>query len=51
MNFESLIQNLVGIWKCTFKQSYRELNSKQLLFWGQVLKMSFSSSNFEFGVV
>jgi hypothetical protein len=51
MNFESLIQNLVGILKCTFKQSCRESNSKQLLFWGQVLKMPFSTSKFEFGAV
>jgi hypothetical protein len=51
MNFESLFQNLVGILKCTFKQSCRESNSKQLLFCGQDLKMPFSSSNLNLGAV
>jgi hypothetical protein len=48
MNFEYLIQNLVGILKFTYKQSCRESNSKQLLFWDQDLKMLFSSSNLNF---
>jgi hypothetical protein len=39
MNFKSLFQNLVGILKCTFKQSCRVENSKQLLFWDQIVKM------------
>jgi hypothetical protein len=51
MNFESLFQNLVGILKCTFKQSCRESNSKQLLFWGQDLKMPFFRSNLNLGAV
>jgi hypothetical protein len=51
MNFKSLFQNLVGILKCTFKQSCRESNSKQLLFWGQDLKIPFSSSTLRFGAV
>jgi hypothetical protein len=51
MNFKSLFQNLVGILNCTFKQSCRESNSKQLLFWGQDVKMPFSSSNLKLGAV
>jgi hypothetical protein len=51
MDFESLIQNLFEISKCALKQSCRELIVEQLLFWGQILKMSFSSSKFEFGMV
>jgi hypothetical protein len=51
MDFESLIQNLFGISKCATKQSCRELNFEQLLFWGQVLKMPFSSSTFEFETI
>jgi hypothetical protein len=46
INFESPFQNLFGISKCALKQSCRELNFEQLLFWGQVLKMSFSTSKF-----
>jgi hypothetical protein len=51
MNFESLIQNPFGISNCALKQCCRELNSEQLLFWGQVLKMPFATSKFEFGTV
>jgi hypothetical protein len=43
MDFESLIQNLF--------ESCRELIAEQLLFWGQILKMPFSSSKFEFRMV
>jgi hypothetical protein len=51
MDFESLIQNLFEISKCALKQSCRELIVEQLLFWGQILKMPFSSSKFKFGMV
>jgi hypothetical protein len=51
MNFKSLFQNLVGILKCTFKQSYRVQNFKQLLFLDQLVKMSFSCSKRKFGAV
>jgi hypothetical protein len=51
MDFEFLIQNLFGISKSSLNQSCRELNFEQLLFWGQILKMSFSSSKFEFEIV
>jgi hypothetical protein len=42
---------MFGISKCALKQSCRELNFEQLLFWGQLLKISFSSSKFEIGTV
>jgi hypothetical protein len=48
MDFETLIQNLFRISKGALKQSCRELNFEQLLSWGQLVKMSFSSSKFEF---
>jgi hypothetical protein len=48
MDFEPLIPNLFEILKSALKQSCRELNFEQLLFWGQLLKMPFSSSKFEF---
>jgi hypothetical protein len=51
MDFESLIQNLFGISKCALKQCCRELNFEQLLFWCQLVKMSFSTSKYEFGTV
>jgi hypothetical protein len=51
MDFESSFQNLFGISKCALKQCCRKLNFKQLLFWGQVSKMPFSTSKFEFGAV
>jgi hypothetical protein len=51
MDFEASFQNLFGISKCSLKQCCRELNFEQLLFWGQVLKMLFSTSKFEFRVV
>jgi hypothetical protein len=50
-NLASLFQNLFGISKCALKQSCRELNFEQLLFWGQLLKIPFSSSKFEIGTV
>jgi hypothetical protein len=46
MDFESLIQNLFGILKSALKQSCRELNFEQLLFWVQLLKMPVSTSKF-----
>jgi hypothetical protein len=36
------------ILKSSLNESCRELNFEQLLFWGQFVKMSFSSSKFEF---
>jgi hypothetical protein len=50
-DFKSFIQNLFRISKCALKQSCRELNFKQLLFWGQLLKMPFSSSKIEFEMI
>jgi hypothetical protein len=47
MGFKSPFQNLFGISKYALKQYCRELNFEQLLFWGQVLKMPFSTSKFE----
>jgi hypothetical protein len=48
MDFEPSIQNLFEILKSVLKQSCRELNFEQLLFWGQLLKMPFSSSKIRF---
>jgi hypothetical protein len=45
-DFESLIQNIFRILKFALKQSCRELNFEQLLFWGRLVKMSFSSFKF-----
>jgi hypothetical protein len=44
MDFQLLIQNIFGILKNALNKSCRELNFEQLLFWGQLVKMSFSSS-------
>jgi hypothetical protein len=44
MDFESTFQNLFGISKRALKKSCRELNFEQLLFFGQVLKIPFSTS-------
>jgi hypothetical protein len=46
MDVESPFQNLFGISKCALKQCCRELNFEKLLFWGQVLKIPFSTSKF-----
>jgi hypothetical protein len=45
---KSLIQNLFKIFKSALNESCRELNFEQLLFWGPLVKMPFSSSKFEF---
>jgi hypothetical protein len=50
MDFEPLIQNMFRILKSALNQSCRELNFEQLLFWGQLLKMSFSPLNVNFGL-
>jgi hypothetical protein len=47
-DFKSPIQNLFRIFKSALNESCIELNFEQLLFWGQLVKMLFSSSKFEF---
>jgi hypothetical protein len=51
LGFKSLIQNLFRILKSTLNKSCRELNFEQLLFWGQLVKISFSSSKSDFETI